>query len=128
MYSNLNNDVIQIIINNLSLKDLIKLRLTNKKNIEIVKYYNQYDMIPIKGSLKDWKKSFPNAKSADISKKYDIIDNDFQYLNNLDILIMYSFYKNLNDTIFYSLLNLKELHIVRSSYFTDKIFFNVFKI
>ena len=81
-------EILQVIINNLSLKDLIKLRTTNKVYQELVKNYNSYDNVRISGSLKYWKKSFPNLKYANISRRKDISDQDFQYLDNIEKLDM----------------------------------------
>ena len=70
-------EISQLIINYFSIKDLIKIRTTNKCNQELVKIYNSNDTTRISGSLKYWKKSFPNLKYADISRRKDISDQDF---------------------------------------------------
>ena len=130
MFNNLNMDVIKLIINDLSLKDLIKLRTTTKDNVEIVKYYNNYDMIQIKGSLKNWKKSFPNMKSANISRRRDIVNNDFQYLEDVQMLRMnLCDQESITDYTFRYLINIKDLnlqgccgHWIGGHHFTDKMF------
>ena len=130
MFNNLNTDVIKLIINNLSLKDLIRLRTTNKDNVEYVKCYDNDDIVRIKGSLKNWKKSFPNMTSINISRRTDLNDDDFIHFDNTQILRM-----NLCDQIsitahtFRYLSNIKDLdlqgccgHWIGGHHFTDKMF------
>lgn len=130
MYNKLNNDVIKLIINNLSMKDLIMLRITNKENVEIVKYYDNHDMTKIKRYLKYWKKSFPNMISADIGSIKKFGDNDFQYLDTVQILNMnLCDQKSITNNAFRYLLKIKDLnlqgccgHWIGGHHFTDRIF------
>jgi hypothetical protein len=130
MYNNLNGDVIYQIINYCSIKDLINLRTTNKENVEMVKNYNNYNMTQIKGSLKNWKKSFPNMKAANISRRTDIKNEDFEYLENVEIVKMIlCSQKSITDNTFSYLKNIKELdlqgccgHWSGGHHFTDNMF------
>ena len=47
-------------------KPLPKKRGRKPKGGKIVKMYNTNEIIYIKGSLKDWKESFPNIKNVNI--------------------------------------------------------------
>jgi Leucine-rich repeat (LRR) protein len=130
MYTNLNIDVISQIINYCSIKDLIRLRTTNKENVEMVKYYNGYTMVQIKGSLKYWKKSFPNMKTANIDRRTDIKNEDFQYLENVEVISMILCkQQSITCHTFQYLKNIKDLdlqgccgHWYGGHHFTDKMF------
>lgn len=128
MYNNLNIDVISQIINYCSIKDLIKLRTTNKDNVEMVKCYN--NMVKIKGPLKYWKKSFPNIKSINIDRRTDINNEDFQYLDNVEVLSMILCkQQSITCNTFKYLKNIKDLnlqgccgHWFGGHHFTDRMF------
>ena len=130
MFNNLNTDVIKLIINNLSLKDLIRLRTTNKDNVEYVKCYDNDNIVRIKRSLKNWKKSFPNMTSVNISGRTDLCDEDFKYLDNTQILMMNLCDQiSITDHVFRYLSKLRDLnlqgccgHWIGGHHFTDKMF------
>ena len=112
MYTNLNIDVISQIINYCSIKDLIRLRTTNKENVEMVKYYHGYTMVQIKGPLKYWKKSFPNMKVANISRRTDINNEDFKYLENVEVInMLLCKQQSITCNTFKFLINIKDLNL-----------------
>lgn len=119
-------EILQFFINYLSIKDLVKLRITNKENQELVKLYDSYDPVRITGPLKYWKKSFPNLKYANISSRKDIKNIDFQYLDNIEKLDMRLCNQPvITNKVFYYLSNIKELNLQgcsKKNNFTDKIF------
>ena len=130
MYNNLNNDVIKLIINNLSLKDLIRLRIVNRENVEIVKCYDRHDMTRIIRFLKYWKKSFPNMTTANIGRRTNFVHDDFKYFDNVQVLNMnLCNQKTITDKSFSYLLKIKDLnlqgccgHWIDGHHFTDKMF------
>jgi hypothetical protein len=123
MLDNLPLEISQIIINYNSIKDLTNLRITNKKNKEIVKLYISNDKIHITGSLKFFKLSFPNLKNIYISNRTDLTNQDFQYLDNIEKLnIHLCDLKQLTDDSIQYLLNIKEINLPGNFEITDKSF------
>lgn len=105
-------DILQLIINTLSVKDVLNFRITNKENKDVAGKYNPSYMIFIKKSLYNKKLIFPNISSVSISgiSKLKLTYKDFMYLNNvekLDMSLCYS--KEIITYIFSNFINIKKL-------------------
>ena len=69
-----------------TIEEACSLRLINKEFNEIVTKYPWDDMkTKIKGSIKSWRKCFPNARSANVHNKI-LYDCDFNYFEGLEKL------------------------------------------
>jgi hypothetical protein len=69
-----------------TIEDACSLRLINKEFNEVVTKYPWDDMkTKIRGSIKLWKKCFPNARSANVHNKI-LHNSDFDYFEDLQKL------------------------------------------
>jgi hypothetical protein len=77
--------------------DALKLRQTAKiASTDLVEYNSDK---PIRGSLKNWRKTFPNALRANLSGRRDLTDSDFQYLVGIKYLDI-SYCSSISDAAF----------------------------
>lgn len=122
-------DILQTIINILSVKDVLNLRITNKENKNVTGKYNPSYMIFIKKSLYNKKLIFPNIRSVSISGISKLTYKDFMYLNNVENLNMsLSYSKEIITYIFSNFINIKKLilenceNYIEYNNFTDNEF------
>ena len=104
------SDILQLIINTFSVKDVLNFRITNIENKELSTKYNPSNMIFIKKSLYYKKKIFPNISSISIRSLKNLTYKDFIYLNNIEILDLSLCYKkDIIQYIFSNFIKIKKL-------------------
>jgi hypothetical protein len=129
MFNKLPIEINHLIINYLSFENIINFRIIDKTNKIISKSYESRDMIYIKKSLK-YLKLFPKIKNINISRRTDLSDSDFQYLNQIEKLDMSQCIQaKITNNAFSFLENIKELnleycclHFENGYHFTDEMF------
>jgi hypothetical protein len=129
MFKNCPVDVINLVMNMLSLNDLLKFTSLSKEYNELKKNYNYSYFIHISGSINDFIKSFPSFKYIDICKRNGLRDYHFQLCNNIQKINMRSCDMSFTtDNIFSNFTNLKELNLLHclktdsNKTYSDKIF------
>lgn len=123
-------DVIELIINNLSLKDLREFRCSNKDSNIITKSYKNDKMVYVLKSLKYFTSSFPNLKSINVTRRTNLSDIDFLCCHKIEFLDMHLCnIRLITDDAFRNLSNLKELNLQgccsngnRRYHFTNRMF------
>ena len=126
--SHLPDELLQIVINYTMKKEASRISITDKRNNTLVKNYYVGDLYKIRPSLKKWKKTFPNAKYANIRERLCIKDSDFKYLEKVQELNMaLCSQRSITDHTFRYLLNIRKLNLqgccdVWAHHFTDDIF------
>jgi hypothetical protein len=130
MFNNLPIEINHLIINYLLLKDIINFRIIDKTNEIISKSYESRNMIYVKKLPKNLKKSFPKIKNINISRRINLSDYDFQYLNQIEKLDMSQCIQTtITNNAFSFLVKIKELNLEdccrswkNGHHFTDEIF------
>jgi hypothetical protein len=95
-------------------------RITHSYKL-IAQDYSLSTMTRIRGSLRDWKTSFPKLKTANIRSRKKITPNDLSYLQDVEYLDMYHCVQLFHPDTFSNFSNLKCLDI-QHGIFTDNIF------
>jgi hypothetical protein len=77
------------VLSALTLMDAANLRGVSRRTCQAVADHQWRDSkTRIRGSLQLWRRSFPNAASANISERVDLADADFVYLRGIHTLNM----------------------------------------
>jgi hypothetical protein len=130
MLNYLPNDIFLLIINLLSLNNVINLRVTNKENKKHTKLYTPEYLVYIKKPVKLTLNIYPNIELISIKDNNYITDDEFQYLNHVKRLVMSNCHqKEITDNCFKHLIKIKELNIlecnqkcINGNHFTNKMF------
>ena len=113
------------IIGKLTEKEKKKIRLASSAFKEAVNVSEEfgYKHKPIKTSLEVWKRKFPKAKYANISRRKDLTDANFVHLENLEYLDMgYCNQSKFTDAALTHLKNIHTLIIRGCTQITDDAF------
>ena len=124
-------EILQSIINDLTIIEASNLSITNTENKQIIKELFKGNMTRIRCSLKDWNITFPNAIYANIRDRLNINDSDFEYLSKVKKLNMsLCKQKSITDDSFRFLTQIDDLnlqgacgHWTGGHHFTDRIFY-----
>jgi hypothetical protein len=129
MFRNISDDVFNLIMDMLLLKESLCFMSLNKENKEFKKIYYYSRMIHISGSISNFMISLPNIKYIDIRRRTRLTDDDFQLCNNIQKINMKFCDMSLTtDNIFSHFENLKELNLLHclktdsNMTYSDKIF------
>jgi hypothetical protein len=104
------SDIYAQLVQYFTAKDLLMFRVTMKINMEHAKRF-EGDMTRVMGSISLWKSAFPQAKCINIRGNYNVVSDDFKYLDMVETLDMSLCCPIMSCDSFLKLPNLKNLNL-----------------